>query len=100
MRDQERNLANFTVARRKHSGGLLIGTVMKIRMPSAGRETGGGLDVIWRKMSPVVMFLAELIQFPFLTTNFAVQRLLFSGVRRWEKAYHMAMEYKLQVTCL
>ena len=49
MRDQERNLANFTVARRKHSGGLLIGTVMKIRMPSAGRETGGGLGVIGRR---------------------------------------------------
>lgn len=61
MRDQERNLANFTVARRKHSGGLLIGTVMKIRMPSAGRETGGGLDVIWRKMSPVSDVFARVV---------------------------------------
>ncbi len=87
MRDQERNLANFTVARRKHSGGLLIGTVMKIRMPSTGRETGGGLDVIW--------LLPELFQFLFLTTNFAVQRLLFPGLRRHAKAYHMAMKYKL-----
>ena len=74
---------------------LSTGLTMKVRTPSTGRETGGGLDVIWRKMSPVVMFLAELIQFPFLTTNFAVQLLLFPGVRQRDKAYHMAMKYKL-----
>ena len=62
------------------------------RSPATGRETGGGLDVIW--------LLPELFQFLFLTTNFAVQRLLFPGLRRHAKAYHMAMKHKLQVACL
>ena len=98
-RNRNNNLMNYTGANCSLEA-LSTGLTMKVRTPSTGFVAGGGLDVIWRKMSPVVMFLAELIQFPFLTTNFAVQRLLFSGVRRWEKAYHMAMEYKLQVTCL
>lgn len=52
------------------------------------------------EVPPVVMFLAELIQFLFLAENFVVQRLLFLGLRRLAKAYHMAMGYKLQITCL
>lgn len=48
-RDQKRNLANFIVTRRKHSGGLIIGAAKKIRTPSTGSATGSGFDVIWRK---------------------------------------------------
>jgi hypothetical protein len=42
-----------------------------------------GLMLFGGKVSPMVMFLAELIQF------------LFLGLRRRDKAYHMAMKYKL-----
>ena len=52
------------------------------------------------KYRPWATFLPELFQFLFLATNFAVQRLLFPGLRRHAKAYHMAMRYKLQFTCL
>ena len=61
---------------------------------------GGGLDAIGRESVVFGNVFTKVFQFLFLAKNFAVQQLLFSGVRRCVKGYHMAMEYKSQDTCL
>ena len=73
---------------------------MKVRTPSTGSVAGGGLDAIGRESVVFGNVFTKVFQFLFLAKNFAVQRLLFSGVRRRAKVYHMGMEYKSQVTCL